>query len=764
MRKITLLLFVLFVMLFNALYAQQYYKHTELKFNKNSKATFTSSDLPIIVINTNNINIPDTPKIAAHMGIIYNGEGVRNYLTDPYNNYNNKIGIELRGSTSMNFPQKSYSIETRDVNGLEHDTVVLGMPEENSWILYAPYNDKTCLRNVLTYALSNKMGNYAARTRYCELVLNGQYMGIYVWMEKIKRDSMRVDISKLKETDTIGDQLTGGYIIKIDKPNGSGGNDGWNSLYQSSLNKNIRFLYDYPDNLTINTPQKNYIKAYIDSFEVALKSTYYNNPLTGYRKFIDVNSFIDYIIVNEISKNVDSYRLSAFLYKDRYTHCGKLHIGPVWDYNIAWWNANYCGGNSYTGWAYNFNSVCNDTYTVPFWWAKLLQDTTFKNNLKCRYTHLRQNILSNAAIFSLIDSTAAKLNEAQSRHFEKWPILGVYTWPNPTPYASTYQGEITAIKNWIQNRLNWVDANMGGNLNYPIVNLGNDTLVCPGELILNAANNGCSYLWNNGSTQQTLAVNNAGTYAVSVNKNGCIKSDSINISFKPLPLAFAGNDTSICQGSSIALSATGGVSYQWNNNVLQNQVFIPAFSQYYTVTVTGANGCKAKDSLNVNLLNIPVKPSITVAYSANADTLISDAVYGNQWFKNGNPLQGEINQKLVISPFVSAVYAVVVTENTCSSDTSDYVHINAAADNIKNQSAFFIYPNPFTDYFVIETDLKQPNKMLIELFDIDARKLYSQYADKQIKIDASRFKSGLYYLKITTDNVTYTYKILKIKS
>lgn len=249
MRKITLLLFVLFVMLFNALYAQQYYKHTELKFNKNSKATFTSSDLPIIVINTNNVNIPDTPKIAAHMGIIYNGEGVRNYLTDPYNNYNNKIGIELRGSTSMNFPQKSYSIETRDVNGLEHDTVVLGMPEENSWILYAPYNDKTCLRNVLTYALSNKMGNYAARTRYCELVLNGQYMGIYVWMEKIKRDSMRVDISKLKETDTIGDQLTGGYIIKIDKPNGSGGNDGWNSLYQSSLNKNIRFLYDYPDNL-----------------------------------------------------------------------------------------------------------------------------------------------------------------------------------------------------------------------------------------------------------------------------------------------------------------------------------------------------------------------------------------------------------------------------------------------------------------------------------------------------------------------------------
>ncbi len=767
MKVFVISIVLVFFFQFQSLFAQESKKTDNINTVFKSKDVFTSSDLPIIVINTNNINIPDTPKINANMGIIYNGVGVRNYLTDSFNNYNNKIGIELRGSTSLSFPQKSYSIETRNINGLENDTAILGMPSENSWILYAPYNDKTCLRNVLAYSIANKMGNYAVRTKYCELVLNGQYMGIYVWMEKIKRDTMRVNISKLKISDTIGDQLTGGYIVKIDKPNGSGGNDGWNSLYKSSINKYIRFLYDYPDNLTINTPQKNYIKSYIDSFEVVLKSSSYNDPINGYRKYIDVNSFIDYIIVNEISKNVDSYRLSAFLYKDRYSHGGKLYIGPVWDYNIAWWNANYCGGNTYTGWAYNFNTVCSDTYTVPFWWAKLMQDTTFKNNLKCRYTQLRQNVLSNAAIFSFIDSTASILSEAQNRHFAKWQILGVYTWPNPTPYASTYAGEITTMKNWIQNRLNWIDANLSGNLNYPIVNLGSDTLVCPGQLVLNAGNTGSTYLWNNGSTQQNITVNNAALYVVSVNKNGCIKTDSIIVDFKPIPNAFAGNDTSICQGKSIALSATGGVSYQWNNNVLQNQVFIPVFSQNYTVTVTSSNGCTAKDSIYVQLINIPFKPSIDIVYG-DSDTLISSAVYGNQWFMNGNLLIGETQQKLIVSPYLSAFYSLVVTDNTCSSDTSDYVFINVGASKNVEKPKYSVFPNPFKDYFVLDVDLRSVNRIEIQLFDVNGRTIFEQKINtyqnskQQIRIDATQFQKGFYYLKLNLDDIPYAFKMIRL--
>ncbi|MEI8202394.1 MAG: CotH kinase family protein, partial [Bacteroidota bacterium] len=336
---------------------------------------FTSSNLPIIVINTNNVTIPDSPKIPAHMGIIYNGPGVRNYMTDSFNNYNNNIGIELRGSTSQSFPQKPYGLETRDSSGLQHDTIVLQMPEENDWILYPPYDDKTCMRNTLVYDLANKTGHYAVRTKFCELVLNGNYQGIYVWMEKIKHDQNRVDIAKMDTWDTLGDALTGGYIFKIDKTTGSGGSDGWNSTYLTDGGHTLRFLYEYPAYDAIVVPQENYIRAYVDSFEVALKSNYFADPVNGYRKYIDVNSFIDYFLLSEFTRNVDSYRLSTFLYKQRNSEGRKIVCGPVWDYNIALGNADYNNGASTSGWAYVDNE--NFTGDDPFWWAWFMQNTSF---------------------------------------------------------------------------------------------------------------------------------------------------------------------------------------------------------------------------------------------------------------------------------------------------------------------------------------------------------------------------------------------------
>jgi subtilisin-like proprotein convertase family protein len=426
-------------------------------------AVFASSNLPIVVINTGGRTIVDDPKIDAYMGIIDNGPGRRNNLTDRFNNYRNKIGIELRGSTSQSFPQKSYSIETRDVRNAEHDTVVLGMPEENAWVLYAPYNDKTCLRNVLSYALANQTGHYASRTRYCELVLNGQYQGIYVMMEKIKRDPNRVDIKKVDPVDTTGNKLTGGYIFKIDKPTGTGGNSGWNSGFTSSRGRPIRFLYEYPKADEIHPKQARYLQSYVDSLERALAGANFADPRTGYARYLDVNSFIDYFILNEISKNVDGLRLSTYLHKKRRSDGGKVYAGPAWDYNLAWWNANYCGGNSPTGWAYNFNNVCSsDANQVPFWWERLLQDPAFTAALKCRWTTLRQRTLHLDTLGAFIDSTARRLNEAQVRHFAAWPILGTYTWPNPSPVPASYPAEIAALKNWLQQRFAWLDANMPG--------------------------------------------------------------------------------------------------------------------------------------------------------------------------------------------------------------------------------------------------------------------------------------------------------------
>lgn len=423
---------------------------------------FLSSNLPIVVINTSGQLIPDDPKINAQMGIINNGPGIRNYMTDPFNDYNNNIGIEVRGSSSQMFPQKQYSIETRDTGNIEHDTLVLGMPSENAWILYAPYDDKTCLRNYLSYDIANKTGHYASRTVFCELVLNGEYKGIYVMMEKIKHDNNRVDIAKLLPADTTGDQLTGGYIIKIDKFTGSGGG-GWNSNYQTSAGKNVYFQYEYPSDVDIMTQQSDYIQAYVDSFEYALNSPYFQTD-SGYQKYIDVNSFIDYFILNEASRNVDGYRLSTYLYKKKDSDGGKLFAGPAWDYNLGWWNADYCDGDLTTGWAYNFNNVCGgDANTVPFWWTRLLQDTSFTSALKCRWISLRQTILNTDTINNFVDSAALYLDEAKDRHFTVWPILGVYTWPNPSPIPTDYPGEIAALKGWIQQRLAWIDTHLPGN-------------------------------------------------------------------------------------------------------------------------------------------------------------------------------------------------------------------------------------------------------------------------------------------------------------
>ncbi|HTF03802.1 MAG TPA: CotH kinase family protein, partial [Bacteroidia bacterium] len=345
---------------------------------------FISSDLPIVVINTGTSAIQDEPKVMADMGIIFNGVGNRNYMVDPFNDYNGKIGVEYRGSSSQGMPKKSYGFETWDVNGNSTDSSLLGMPKESDWILSASYSDKSLLNNFLTYDLARSMGWYAPRCQHVELVVNGEYQGVYVLMEKIKRDDDRVDIAKLEPTEITGDDLTGGYIIKIDKTTGNGGN-GWTSAYAPDTNiagQTIYFQYEYPSDVNIVPQQEAYIQAYVDSFETALAGPNFADTAVGYAHYIDVNSFVDYFLLNEISRNVDGYRISTYLYKDKASNGGKLVMGPCWDYDIAWGNANYCLGDDLTGWAINFAEPCSgDGYQIPFWWDRLFQDTAFQNKV-----------------------------------------------------------------------------------------------------------------------------------------------------------------------------------------------------------------------------------------------------------------------------------------------------------------------------------------------------------------------------------------------
>jgi subtilisin-like proprotein convertase family protein len=430
--------------------------------NPATATTFSSSNLPLVIINTpNNQNIPDEPKLQASMKIIDNGLGNINHITDFPNAYNKLIGIEQRGSSSGGFPQKSYGFETRNTDGSILDTIILGMPIEHDWILYAPYNDKTCLRNNITYDLSSKMGHYAAKSKLCELVVNGQYQGIYYLMEKIKRDQNRVDIAKLLPTDNSGDELTGGYIFKIDKTTGNS-SIAWTSNYPAADGSPINFQHHYPNPDEITFQQNAYIHAYVDSFENALNGPNFADPLIGYRKYIKHKSFIDFMLLNEISKNVDGYRLSSFLHKEKNSNGGELRMGPVWDFNLAWWNADYCNGNLSTGWAYEFGNVCTGGFQVPTWWEIFMSDPWFQEEVKCRWTSLRQGVLSRDSLFHFIDSVALYVDEAKDRHFEKWPILGTYTWPNPSPIPVDYAGEITALKQWIDDRTSWMDQNLPG--------------------------------------------------------------------------------------------------------------------------------------------------------------------------------------------------------------------------------------------------------------------------------------------------------------
>ncbi|MBX7109776.1 MAG: CotH kinase family protein [Chitinophagales bacterium] len=419
-----------------------------------------SSDLPLIIINTNGQLISDLARIDAEMGIIDNGPGSSNHPEDVPNNFSGHISIEKRGSSSISFPQPSYSFETRDDTGGNLNVSLLTMPEENDWILYAPYNDKSMMRNALIYRLSNEMGRYASRTRFCEVILNNDYQGVYVLEEKIKQDSGRVNIAELKENDNAGDELTGGYILKIDKYDGEQV-DGFTSAYPPcdgpDIWQTIFIQYHDPQPDQITNEQKSYIQAYTDSFEDALMATDFDDPENGFRKYADEASFIDFALLNEISKNVDGYRWSSFFHKDKASKDGKMTMGPIWDFNLAFGNADYYNGAYSIGWQWDFPCPFNyDGGLNPFWWQRLLQDTVYYQHLRCRWQDLRSSVFELNHMHQLIDSFALLLDSAKERQFAKYPILGVYVWPNAY-YPATYAEEVDTLKNWITARILWMD-------------------------------------------------------------------------------------------------------------------------------------------------------------------------------------------------------------------------------------------------------------------------------------------------------------------
>lgn len=411
---------------------------------------YTESNLPIISINTYGEDIPDEPRIDAYMGIINNNSGTNN-INDPFNDYNGKITIEKRGNSSQEQEKPPYRFETVDNNGENNNVKLLGLPEENDWILYAPWSDKSLLRNVLIYSLSNEMGRYAPRSKFVELYLNNEYRGVYVLMEKIKRDKNRVAISSLDPNSNFGDNLTGGYILKFDWAETGDNNGGFFSLIDG-----MRYNYHYPKPDEISSEQENYIQSYINSYENIMNSNKYNSE-EGYSSFIDIGSFVDFVILQEISRNVDAYGLSTYIYKDKESINNKLTAGPIWDFNHGFGNCDYYKAWETVGW--NISYTYNDMDQRAFWWLKLWNDDNFQEMIKDRYKLLRESTLSTNNINTLIDQYVFKLGTSVNKNFTKWPILGEYIWPNKQVF-DTYQEEIIYLKTWINNRLTWMDSEL----------------------------------------------------------------------------------------------------------------------------------------------------------------------------------------------------------------------------------------------------------------------------------------------------------------
>lgn len=454
--------------------------------------TTIRSNLPVIRIETGRKNISDDHRIVAKMKV----ENLND--SDTSKLYNGKITIEVRGSSSKKFPKKSYSFSLVDQSGKIIQSELLGLPVESDWILYAPYSDKTLLRDVVAYKMYRDMNRYTTRTVFVELFLNNRYNGVYILEEKIKRSPERINTGEYRNINSV----TGGYILRIDRPGHgkrylnpakftdyvSSQSTGDNKVKKKTINsqkqpkkcdaekdyiessytpnaakwQTVDFHFFDPPADSITEQQKIYLCNYLYAVESSMMDPFPTSMDSGYHRFIDMKSFIDYFILSEVTRNIDSYRLSTYFYKLPEAQGGKMVMGPVWDFNLAFGNADYCDGYKTSGWAYEYNYYCNkDPWLVPFWWERLIEDPIYRTELKCRWLGLRNSTLSTETILNYIDDQVKYLDEAPHRNFRRWPILGKDIWPNKNVFKS-YSEEITFLKQWITERLDWLDRNMPG--------------------------------------------------------------------------------------------------------------------------------------------------------------------------------------------------------------------------------------------------------------------------------------------------------------
>lgn len=353
-------------------------------------------------------------------------------------------GYHARGSSSSGMPQPSFAIQFLDQLNQEQHRPLLGLPAESDWVLYAPNGyEPVMIHNPFVHQLSRDLGRYSPRTRFVEVffarhpgaLTPDDYHGIYVLEEKIKIGRNRVDIDRLGPTDVQAPEVTGGYLLKIDR---LGPGEGGFSAGGVSL------VYVEPKELIMTQPQRaaqrQYLERFLNDFDRALSGPQWKDPVLGYPAYLEVDAWIDFHLLEVLSGNVDSLVLSSYFHKPRQ---GKLIFGPHWDFDRALGSTD---GRDDNPRQWNTGRF----FDAP-WWSTLFSDPDFWQRWVDRWQELRGSHFSMPNLDRLIDQLAGELREAQPRQVKRWGLQ---------PRGGSYQGEIDLMKAWLSNRTEFIDRQL----------------------------------------------------------------------------------------------------------------------------------------------------------------------------------------------------------------------------------------------------------------------------------------------------------------
>jgi CotH kinase protein len=373
-------------------------------------AAAPSGHLPVVRIDAAR-PISDEPKVAARLRMP---------------GYAGRIGLELRGQSSQMFPKRSYAVELRTAGGRDRKVPLLGMPADGDWVLYAAYNDKTLIRNAIAYETARGMGRWAAETRFVELVVDGRYDGVYVLMERPELGEARIDVPSRG--------ITGAYLLEFTFPYQAGRKG---AHFRTPIRRRP-IVYEDPERSDLTAREARYVRGAVGRVE----RTLYRGRRGAWRTVLDPGAAVDYVLLQELFRNVDAFHGSTYLTKPA---GGRLVLGPVWDFDLSTGNSTYGLSRRTRGWW----TARRD------WAAPLHRDPTFRAALRARWRALRAGGLRER-VLSAVARSAAQVRRAARGNFARWPVLHRRVWPNPAARGS-FDAEVRFLRAWLARRIAWLD-------------------------------------------------------------------------------------------------------------------------------------------------------------------------------------------------------------------------------------------------------------------------------------------------------------------